>query len=140
MPIHNMKYEGGVFTAKQVGYIDNVDVKMWSNALKKHAKNNDLPLIALIDMREVERLVPTVTKVFAGALASPNVVGVAIIASDTMGSRNAAILSKLDQLNGVRIFSTMEQAAAYARSQINPNVGVFATASAVTFAVAVAAF
>ncbi|MFW5691473.1 MAG: hypothetical protein ACOCXZ_03125 [Chloroflexota bacterium] len=123
MPIHNMNFESGVFFARQVGYVDDVDARMWGNALKNYAQNADLPVVAVVDMREVDRLVPTVTRVFSGLLSAPNLAGIAIVAGELMGSRNARVLSKLCELENVRVFSTIDEARAFARMQVKPVFG-----------------
>ncbi len=127
MPIHNMNYEAGVFFTKQVGYVDDVDIRMWHNALNKYAKNSDSPVMAIIDMREIDRLCPTSTKVLTNALALPNVVGIAIITSDLMCSRNARVFGTLDALKGVRIFATSTDAYTFAQSRLSPTVGYAGT-------------
>lgn len=130
MPIHNMAFDSGLFIARQVGYVDDVDARMWGSALKKHARGADGAIIALIDMREVERLVPTLTKVFSTALALPNLMGIIVVASDQMSSRNARVMGNLCDHSSVRVFSTMDEAMAFARTQLRPIIGPAAGAMA----------
>jgi hypothetical protein len=127
MPIHNMNYEAGIFFTKQVGYVDDVDIRMWHNALNKYAKIGDTPVMAIIDMREIDRLCPTSTKVLSGALALPNVLGIAIVTSDVMCSRNARVFGTLNEQKGVRIFATTDDAYTFAQSRISPSVGYAGT-------------
>ena len=121
MPIHKMNFEGGVFFAKQVGYIDNVDVRMWANALGNHAGEAGMPVVAVVDMREVDRLCPTVLKVFSGILKIGNLRGVALVTSDMMASRNARVIEKLAQLPSVLVFSTLDDARQYASKHTHPS-------------------
>ncbi|PJF29846.1 MAG: hypothetical protein CUN52_06305 [Phototrophicales bacterium] len=136
MPIHNMNFEGGVFFAKQVGYVDDVDARMWMNALKKYASANNTPIVALVDMREVDRLCPTVLRVFNSLQGMDNVMGVALIASEQMNSRNAQVMSKLSAISGLRVFSTLDEGRSFARMRLNPTVGGYTTATAYSFAFA----
>lgn len=39
MPIHNMNFESGVFFTRAVGYVDDVDVRLWATSLKNHDDN-----------------------------------------------------------------------------------------------------
>lgn len=123
MPIHNMNFENNVFFARQVGYVDDVDARMWSNALKNYAANTDSDVVAVVDMCEVERLVPTVVKVFQSILKQGNLRGVAIVAGNLMNSRNARVLSKLTELSGVSVFSSQDEAYAFANTRLNPSFG-----------------
>jgi anti-anti-sigma regulatory factor len=123
MPIHNMNFEGGIFTVKTVGYLDNIDARMWGNALKKYAKKSDTTIVAIVDMRQVERICPTVLKVVGGLVQQPNLRGIAIITSDSMASRNVSVMNKLQGTDGVRLFSTIEQAHAHAQTYLDPTIG-----------------
>lgn len=129
MPIHNMNFEGGIFFTKQVGYVDDVDGRMWMNALKKYSNASLSPVVALVDMREVDRLCPTVLRVFSALKDMGNVMGVAIIASEQMNSRNAQVMSKLSMMGGLRVFATMDEARSFARMRLNPTVGGYSSAT-----------
>lgn len=136
MPIHNMNFEDGVFFAKQVGYVDDVDARMWMNAFKKYANANTSPIVALVDMREVDRLCPTVLRVFNALQGMDNVMGVALIASEQMNSRNAQVMSKLSAVPSLRVFSTLDEGHSFARMRLNPSVGGYSMAGTYAFAMA----
>jgi hypothetical protein len=118
MPIHKMTLEGDVFVARAVGYLDNMDAKLWANALQNHAGNSLLPIAAVMDMVEVNRLCPTVTKIFSEISRNPNMRAVAIVISDSMASQNARVIDKLGEIPGVRVFPTHEEANRFARSRL----------------------
>lgn len=134
MPIHNMSFDDGVFFARQVGYVDQVDGRMWGSALKKWSKTSDTPIVAIVDMQDVERLCPTLVKAFSNVLASGNIVGIAVITSDLMTSRNDRVLSKLDNLDGVRVFSAVGDGYTFARMRLNPSIGYGSGAAVYAFA------
>lgn len=123
MPIHKMHYEEGVFSAKTVGYLDNVDGRMWSNALKNYAKNDMLSMVAVIDMVEVNRICPTVIKAVAEGVRISNLNAIAIIMDSSMASQNARMIEKLTELPNVRVFYSYEDARRYVRSRLNASVG-----------------
>lgn len=118
MPIHKMNFSDGVFYAKQVGYVDNTDAKMWVNALNKYARNSAQPIIALVDAEEVNRLCPTVVKIFEEALTSPNIQGIAIATGDFISAQKARVASSLSELSGVRVFPDMAEARTYAEGRV----------------------
>ena len=136
MPIHNMNFEGGVFFAKQVGYVDDVDARMWMSALKKYSSASHSPVVALVDMREVDRLCPTVLRIFGALQDMGNVLGVALTASEQMNSRNAQVMSKLSIMGGLRVFSTIDEGRTFARMRLNPTVGGYSSAAVHRFAYA----
>ena len=123
MPIHRMALEDHVFVTRQVGYVDHVDNRMWSNALSNYANSSDSPLMALLDVTDVDRLCPTILKVVNSIITNGNVLGIAIVTGDLMASRNANILSKLSQLPNVRVFSTYEDALRFADGYLHPTIG-----------------
>jgi hypothetical protein len=115
MPIHKMTLEGNTFIAKAVGYFDNMELRLWANALNNHA---DTPVAAVLDMVEVSRLCPTVTKIFIEAFKNPNMKAITIVMSDSMASQNMRVIDKLGEISGVRIFSTLEEAQRFTKARL----------------------
>lgn len=113
MPIHRMTVEDGVFLAKTVGYLDNMDGRTWSNALHKNA-----PQVAIIDLLDVDRICPTVVKIVADASRAPNLRTIMLVVSSTMSSQTARVVEKLAENANVRAFSTVEEAKRMARFQV----------------------
>lgn len=138
MPIHKMSLDDGVFFAKQVGYIDHVDARMWANALKNHAKTSDSPIMAVVDMTEVDRLCPTAIKEFTSSLQAVNILGVLLVTGDSMASRNSRVLGKLNELNGVRVFPTLDEARRFANTRVRPTVGAYVARSVMAYTAFVA--
>lgn len=138
MPIHRMTFEDQCFTAKAVGYFDNTELRLWANALNNHAESQSLPIVAVVDMVEVNRLCPTVTKIFTEAFKNPKMKGIALVMSDSMASQNMRVIDKLSDIPGVRVFATQEEAQRFARSRLStPTVKAGwggATVSAFAFA------
>lgn len=133
MPIHKMHYDSGVFFAKKVGYIDAVDIRMWANALSNYATEAGAPVVAVVDLREVDRLCPTVLKVFAAILKTANLRGVALVTSDMMASRNVRVIEKLAQFPDVLLFSTLADAQGYAARQTGPGFSPFSAPGPATY-------
>jgi hypothetical protein len=123
MPIHKMSCDDGIFSAKTVGYVDNVDGRMWSNALKNYAKIDMYVLSAVIDMVEVNRICPTVIKAIAEAARIPNIGAIALVIDSSMSSQNARAVEKLADLPNVRVFFSFEEARRYANSRLTASVG-----------------
>lgn len=129
MPIHSMHFDNAVFYARQVGYVDNVDIRMWANALKKHTSVSDVPMMAVIDLTDADRLCPTAIKVLTTVVVNGNLLGVAIAAGDTMASRNAAVLEKIGKIANIRLFPSLDQANRYAETQTHPTFGMYTSHS-----------
>src|SRR5690606_27115527 len=110
MPIHRMNFENGIFAAKQVGYFDNLDGRMWANALHTHAKNDLLPLVAVVDIVEVSRICPTLVKTLTEVSKLPNLNGIAFILDPSMTSQHARIIEKLSEIPNLRFFQSSEDA------------------------------
>ncbi|MBC8099930.1 MAG: hypothetical protein H7Y11_10855 [Armatimonadetes bacterium] len=118
MPIHRMSLEGDIFVAKAVGYLEDPDLRLWANALRNYAESGSVPLGAVMDMAEVNRVAPTAAKVLGELLKSPNVGGVGIIISDAMLTQNAKIVDKMSELNGVRMFSNWDEALRFVQARL----------------------
>lgn len=129
MPIHTMHVDNAVFYARQVGYVDNVDIRMWANALKKYTGSSEVPMMAVIDLTDADRLCPTAIKILSSCVVNGNLLGVAIAAGDTMASRNAAVLEKIGKIANIRIFPTLDQANRYADTQVRPTFGMYSAQS-----------
>jgi len=134
MPIHRMSFDDGVFFAKQVGYVDHVDVRMWANALRHRAQNNDMPIMAVIDILDADRLCPTMITTFQVALEAANVLGIALVAGDPMTPRDSQILGQLKTSRHVRVFSSLDKAMNFARSRLHPSIAPCSNQNLMRFA------
>lgn len=123
MPIHKMSCEDGVFTAKTVGYFDSVDGRMWANALRNYAKNDLTPLVAIVDMSEVNRICPTVIKAIVEAARTPNLQAIAVVLDTSMASQNARLLDKLMDVANLRVYYSRDEAQKYLRYKLNAPLG-----------------
>lgn len=137
MPIHKMQFDDGVFYAKQVGYFDNVDARMWVSALKKYAANSPVPVVAVTDITEVDRLCPTVLKLLSDVLNTPNVSSIAIATGTCSTSQTTRVLRQLSELNGVRVFCSIDEARRYAAAKLRSSAGLWLPTDAATYAHAV---
>jgi hypothetical protein len=123
MPIHRMTIEDGVFAAKTVGYFDSVDGRMWANALRNQARGAAQPMVAVLDITEVNRLCPTIIKTVADVTRLPNFNGLAVVMDPSRCSQLCRVLDKLSELPEVRVFYTQDDAYRYARSRLNWALG-----------------
>jgi len=140
MPIHTMNYENRVFFAKPVGYVDNVDARLWIKALTNHADKSDVPIMGIVDLSQADQLCPTNAKLIARTIAEhTNLLGVAFVTSEMMASRNDRVVSKLGKVSGVRIFNTLSEAQSYAENSMTSSFGAFASCRAASYVFAVAA-
>lgn len=129
-----MNHSGGIFYAKPVGYFDNIDGKMWSNAVKKYANDNYASVGLVIDMTEVDRVCPTLVKVFAEIAKLDNMTASAIVIDPNMYSRNSRVIDKIAQYRNVQVFHTMLDAEDFVDSRLATGATPFATFSTSNFA------
>lgn len=123
MPIHRMSFDNGIFQSKNVGYFDNLDGRMWANALKKHATNDLLPLVAIIDIVEVNRICPTLVKIMGDVAKTPNLNAIAFIVDPSMTSQHSRVIDKLSDIPNLRFFSNYEDAYRFAKGRLQVTVG-----------------
>lgn len=109
-----MHVEDGIFVAKTVGDLDNMDARTWANALRKNDTSS-----AIVDMTEVNRICPTVPKMFADAIRLPNLRTIAVIVNPNMSSQNQRIVDKLTESSHVRVFTNAEDARMHAQFYAN---------------------
>lgn len=132
MPIHRMQVEDGIFVAKTVGYLDNMDARTWANALRKNDTSS-----AIVDMTEVNRICPTVPKMFAEANRLPNLRTIAVIVNPNMSSQNQRIVALLTEQPHVRVFTNADDARMhaqfYASKSAHGGAGVAAATYATTY-------
>lgn len=137
MPIHTMNFNQGVFFARTVGYVDNVDGRMWGSALKEHARNSDVPVVAVMDLTGADRLCSTLPRVLADVITAENVAGVVLVVSGALASQQMRVFEKISRIQGVRAFDHLDDANGYAKHLIRPSFGMQSMQSR-AFSVAVA--
>jgi hypothetical protein len=103
---------------------------MWANALRNQARGGQ-PLVAVVDIVEVNRICPTILKTVADVTRLANFNGLAVVIDPSRCSQLTRVLDKLGELPDVRVFFSHEDAQRYARSRLNRALG---SAYAMTFA------
>lgn len=136
MPIHTMNFNDGVFFTKTVGYVDNVDGRMWGKALKQHARTSEFPIVAVMDLTGADRLCSTLPRVLADVINEGNLAGVVLVVSGTLTSQQMRVFEKISRLDRVRAFDHIDEANGYAASLLNPGFGI-SSLHASAFSVAV---
>ncbi len=135
MPIHTMSFNEGVFHARTVGYVDNVDGRMWGSAFKQYARSSDVPIVAVMDLTDADRLCSTLPRVLSDVLSEVNIAGVILVVSGALASQNMRVFDKIDRMDGVRAVGDINTATTYANGLINPGFGMY-TAQASAFSMA----
>lgn len=121
-----MQHNEGVFYAQTVGYVDNVDGRMWASALKQRVRSAGAPVVAVLDLTDADRLCSTLPRVFVDVLKDDQIAGIALVVTGALASQQARVLDKLVALEGVRVFTGLDMANSYARDLLNPGFGVYA--------------
>lgn len=118
MPISDMRFENGILFAKERGHITGEDALVWLENLRAYAAESPVPIVILIDARELTFISTAAQKIFAKAAETPNI-KVASVATGTplatQLSRIVGLLSRVRQTHDTHIFHTLEEATHFAR-------------------------
>jgi hypothetical protein len=113
MPICDMRFENGIFFARQTGRVEQADAEQWVTALAQHAASSPVPIVALIDARDLNYLSTNASQVFVRGSATPNV-KVAIVAAKSaeinQRSRSMGLVSKVRSTHDTLVFRSLEEA------------------------------
>ncbi|NWG16154.1 MAG: hypothetical protein HXY41_05920 [Chloroflexi bacterium] len=121
MPIRDIRFENGVFFAREIGKIERADAETWTEALRRCAQSSPTPVVVLVDAREMTIISPDASKVFNKAAEIENV-RVAAIATTTplatVMSRTVAMMSRVGQTHETHVFNSFEEAERFALSHV----------------------
>lgn len=120
MPITDLRFEQGIFFAKESGQISGEDALMWMETLRACARESPVPVVVLIDARELTFITTAAQKIFTKAAETPNVKVAAVAAGTPVAmqlSHIVGLLSRVRQTHDTHVFQTLEEAAQFARAQ-----------------------
>lgn len=117
-----MVFEEGLFYCQMTGYVDAVDVRLWFNGLTTHVQRSEVPIIAVVDVSDAERVCPTMAERCESVRDRGNLLNIVVVTGDTRVSRNAQVFSRLEALPRVRLFAVLEKAMRFARGQLSPGI------------------
>jgi anti-anti-sigma regulatory factor len=118
MPIVDMTFEDGVFSAREVGRVDAADALEWARRLAQHTDASKTPVLALIDAREVTYIVQDARKVFVRAANLPNFKAAAVVIADPVAEQTARIIGMMSPRDHTRVFNTMDDARRFIDAQL----------------------
>jgi hypothetical protein len=120
MPITDLRFEHGIFFARESGPIGGDDALMWLEALRACAAESPVPIVILIDARELTFISTAAQKIFTKAAETPNVKVAAVATGTPLAtqlSRIVGLLSRVRQTHDTHVFHTLEEASQFARAQ-----------------------
>ncbi|HLV37343.1 MAG TPA: hypothetical protein VKY59_19645 [Spirillospora sp.] len=125
MPVVDLRFEDGIFFAREADYISGDDARVWARHLADYAASSPTPIVALVDAREVTAISNEARRVFALASETPNVrvAAVAVNSSNRLATQQAritALLSAVRKSHDTHFFDSLEEAQQFAREQITP--------------------
>lgn len=121
MPIRDMRFEGGIFYAKQVGLIDETDARTWVEGLKAQAAASQTPIVALIDAREVEFVSASASVIFVEGSSTPNVKVAAVVTrstTTTVKARTIGMMSEPHHTHETYVFNSLIEAEKFAKAAV----------------------
>lgn len=120
MPISDITFENGIFFAREIGKIEKAEAEEWADALRRCAASSPVPIVILIDARDMTLIAADASKVFSKAAEVPNVRVAAVAATRalaTVMSRTVAMMSRVGQTHETHVFNSYEEAERFAFSQ-----------------------
>jgi anti-anti-sigma regulatory factor len=120
MPITDMRFKHGIFSAREEGQISAEDALVWAEELRACAKASPAPIVILIDARELTFISTAAQKIFTKAAETPNVKVAAVATGNpvaTQLSRIVGLLSRVRQTHDTHVFQTLDEATQFARQQ-----------------------
>jgi anti-anti-sigma regulatory factor len=120
MPITDLRFERGIFFAKESGQISGEDALLWLETLRACAAESSVPIVILIDARELTFISTTAQKIFTKAAETPNVKVAAIAAGTRLAtqlSHIVGLLSRVRQTHDTHVFHSLDEATQFARAQ-----------------------
>jgi len=120
MPINDLRFEHGIFSARESGQISAEDALLWVEQLRACAVDSHIPIVILIDARELTFISTAAQKIFTKAAETPKV-KVAAVATGTpvatQLSRIVGLLSRVRQTHDTHVFQTLDEATSFAQAQ-----------------------
>ena len=120
MPITDLRFEHGIYFARERGQISGEDALLWLENLRACAAESPVPIVILIDARELTFISTTAQKIFTKAAETPNIKVAAIATGtrlSTQLSQIVGLLSRVRQTHDTHVFHTLEEATHFARVQ-----------------------
>ena len=119
MPIRDMRFEDGIFYAKQTGLIDEADARRWVEALRKYAADSPMPIVALVDAREVEFVSHNASHIFVQGSSTANVKAAAVVTrttTTTVKARTIGLMSEKGHTHETTVFTSLVEAEKFAKA------------------------
>jgi hypothetical protein len=121
MPIRDMRFENGIFYAKQTGMIDDADAQAWVDAMRTYAASSETPIVALVDAREVEFVSAHASLIFVQGSSTPNVKAAAVVTrttTTTVKARTIGMMSEPHHTHETYVFTSLPEAERFAKSVV----------------------
>ncbi len=119
MPIEDYSFQNRIFFAREVGVIAEEDAQAWAQQLSEHALRSDLPIVALIDALKAGLITIAVSDIFSQASYTANLLAV-VVATGPRVTIVAHTIGMLGKPGHTKVFSSLEEARAYAESLVYP--------------------
>jgi hypothetical protein len=118
MPVVDISFSDGIFYSREYGVLDKDDARLWSDAAARYAAESDVPIVALIDAKEVERITPSARQIFARVSMTPNLEISVVAASDPNANRASRITGMVAINPTTFVFQDYEEARKYAIERV----------------------
>ncbi len=114
MPVTRMRFENGVFYAREVGDILADDAREWATGLRQAAESCPSPIVALVDAMDIGFVHPEARNIFAEASHTLNVRVIAVAVSSILAVEAARTVVMRGAPGKTYTFVTLTEARGFA--------------------------
>ncbi len=114
MPMSHMRFESGLFFAREVGDILVNDAQEWTTQLRAAAESYCSPIVALVDAMDIGFIYADAREVFVRASRTPNVRIIAVAVSSILAVETARGIAMRSEPGKTYTFVTLAEARSFA--------------------------
>ncbi len=126
MPITNMRFDNGVFFAREVGDIDLAAAQEWAANLRLYAESYASPIVALVDAMDIGFVHNDARDVFARASRTPNVRMIAVAVASVLAVEASRSIMMRGEPGKTYCFVTLAEARSFALRMLQNSAPVLA--------------
>jgi hypothetical protein len=117
MALEVVSFDAGILTVRESGHVDAKDARAFATAVSRYATSSEMPIVVLIDAREMQVMMPAANKVFIRSSTIPNVLTNVVVTGNLVATHAAEVLSIRNYRQNTIVFDSWEEGLQHARQQ-----------------------
>lgn len=121
MPISDIRFEGGIFAARQYGIVEAAEAEAWVASLQQVANASPNPIVIVVDTQGVESITPAASLAFVRGSATPNIKLAVVITHTnamTVRAQTISMMSERQSTHETHVYESPEAAWRFARASV----------------------